>query len=217
MHAPVLDFSSGIFLSALVGYFLGSVPFGLLVARSRGIDIRKHGSGNIGATNVFRTMGRNWGLLVFALDALKGLAAVLVAEWGFGPLVAASGAAHFSPAQLGIAGALACIVGHNFPVWLRFKGGKGVATTAGVLVGLIPVAAVTATVAWLILFYATRYVSLASLAAAVAIPVTVGVMQREMNVLFGFSLLVAVLAIWRHRSNIQRLLAGTENRFAKKK
>ncbi len=209
----------GVFPSALLGYLLGSIPFGLLVARSRGVDIRQHGSGNIGATNVLRTLGKKWGILVFFLDALKGVAAVLLAERLFGPMLPMlpEGGAALTRVHLGIVGGLACVMGHNFPVWLKFKGGKGVATTAGVLIGLLPVAAAVAFVAWGVVFYATRYVSIASIAAAIVIPVTVWFIERQADTLFWFSVAVGVLAIWRHRSNIQRLLAGTEGRFEKKK
>ena len=207
----------GIFISALLGYLLGSIPFGLLVAKGRGIDIRQHGSGNIGATNVFRTLGRSWGILVFVLDALKGVLAVLLAKSIFGLDPSFPGGLSLSAADFGIAGGLACVLGHNFPVWLGFKGGKGVATTAGVLLGLMPVAAGIAFLAWVVIFYGTRYVSVASIVAAVVIPVSVWFLERRPDTVFWFSVVVAALAIWRHRSNIQRLLAGTENRFERKK
>ncbi|HWL52561.1 MAG TPA: glycerol-3-phosphate 1-O-acyltransferase PlsY [Chthoniobacteraceae bacterium] len=193
-------------LSALAGYLLGSIPFGFLVARMRGIDIRQHGSGNIGATNVLRVVGRKWGFLVFALDALKGFLAV------YGTMLLVSTA----PAAL-IAAALGCILGHNFPVWLRFKGGKGIATTAGALIGLFPLAIGVAFLVWVALFYATRYVSLASIGAAAVLPPVVWWQAGSFNAFVGFSFLIAALAIWRHRSNIRRLLDGTENRFERKK
>jgi len=204
----------GVIFSALLGYLLGSIPFGLLVARGCGIDIRQHGSGNIGATNVLRTLGKKWGVFVFALDALKGVAAVLLAERFFGD--PASDAFVLTRVQLGIVAGLACVLGHNFPVWLKFKGGKGVATTAGVLIGLLPMAALIAFGAWVAVFYATRYVSVASIVAAVVIPISVWLIEQQMNTLFWFSVAVAVLGIWRHRSNIRRLIAGTESRFEKK-
>lgn len=196
--------------SALLGYLLGSIPCGFLVARTQGIDIRKYGSGNIGATNVVRALGKKWGVLVFVLDVLKGVAAVLLAERFFG-----------MTAGLGIVAGIACILGHNFPVWLGFKGGKGVATSGGVLIGLAPLAALVGTLTWVIVFYSSRYVSAASVAAALVLPVvvwaTAWVEGQPAGVLLWFSLLVSVLAIWRHKSNIQRLLAGTEHRFEKKK
>ena len=212
LYLPMLY--PGLLFAIFAGYLLGSIPFGLLVARSRGIDIRKHGSGNIGATNVLRVVGKKWGILVFALDALKGVAAVLLARHFFGTAGEGVGGGNELP---GIVAGLACVVGHNFPVWLRFKGGKGVATTAGVLAGLMPVAALVAFVVWVAVFKISRYVSLASLVAAVAIPATVWYEERQMSVMFCFALIVAAMGIWRHRSNIQRLCAGTENRFEKKK
>src|SRR5215210_5065596 len=123
------------FLIVTVSYLLGSIPFGLIVGRMRGIDIRQHGSGNIGATNVLRVLGKPWGIPVFFLDAAKGAAAVLIAQH--------LGRGHGIPeAAAGILGAICCILGHNFPIWLGFKGGKGIATSAGVLIGMLPIAAV---------------------------------------------------------------------------
>jgi len=205
----------GVISSALIGYLLGSIPFGLLVARGRGIDIRKHGSGNIGATNVLRTVGKKWGILVFILDALKGVLAVVLAQRVFAGWLPPGST--LTVPHLGILGGLACVLGHNFPVWLNFKGGKGIATTAGVLIGLLPAAAGVALLVWLAVFYGTRYVSLASIAAAITVPITVWLLERQSNALFWFSVVAAILAIWRHRSNIQRLLAGTESRFERKK
>ncbi len=192
-------------LSALAGYLLGSIPFGFLIAKARGIDIRQHGSGNIGATNVLRVVGKKWGFLVFALDALKGFLAV------YGTLLLISN----TPPAL-IAAALGCILGHNFPVWLRFKGGKGIATTAGALIGLFPLAIGVAFLVWIVLFYTTRYVSLASIFAAAVVPLVVWWQAGSFTLFVGFSFLIAALAIWRHRSNIRRLLDGTENRFKRK-
>lgn len=197
----------------MIGYLLGSCPNGFLVGRARGVDIRKQGSGNIGATNVLRVLGKRWGYLVFALDAFKGLAAVRLA------FALASAMNPNGPYRevVGIAGGLACILGHTFPVWLRFRGGKGVATSAGVLLGLMPLAVVSVFVVWLLLFKATRYVSVASIGAAFCLPLFVALYLRT-NMLTGvsllpFSILIAGVVIWRHRSNIQRLLHGKEQRF----
>ena len=197
----------------IVGYLLGSCPNGLLIARSRGVDIRKHGSGNIGATNVLRVVGKKWGYLVFALDAFKGFAAVrlaLVLAFALNP----NGLHH---ELVGIVGGLAAILGHTFPVWLRFRGGKGVATSAGVLLGLMPIAVISVFLVWLALFKGTRYVSVASIGAAAALPFFVALYLR-INMVAGasllpFSILIAGVVIWRHRSNIQRLLRGNEQRF----
>ena len=198
---------------AVIGYVLGSCPNGYLVSRSRGVDIRKHGSGNIGATNVLRVLGKKWGYLVFALDALKGFTAVRIA-FVIGDTMIPD-AIH--PELLGIAGGLACILGHTFPVWLRFRGGKGVATSAGVLLGLMPIAVISVLAVWLILFQITRYVSVASIGAAVALPLFV-VIYLRWGILTGasllpFSIIIAAVVVWRHRSNMQRLIHGEEQRF----
>lgn len=199
-----------------IGYFLGSCPNGYLVSRGRGLDIREHGSGNIGATNVLRVLGKKWGYLVFALDALKGFAAVRIA------FAIASAFLVGDPQRevIGIIGGLACILGHTFPVWLGFRGGKGVATSAGVLLGLMPLAVFSVLAVWLLLFQITRYVSVASIGAAVALPMFVFVYLRigllAGRTLLPFSALIAAVVVWRHRSNIQRLLRGEEQRFGQK-
>ncbi|HEX4086811.1 MAG TPA: glycerol-3-phosphate 1-O-acyltransferase PlsY [Chthoniobacteraceae bacterium] len=223
-----------------IGYLLGSIPFGYLVARARGIDIRQHGSGNIGATNVLRTLGKGPGLTVFACDALKGLIAVLIGshiatdphnirvitEAGHayqGANLVVTHTTYFVrlPEAVGsITAAIACIIGHNFPIWLGFKGGKGMATSAGVLIGMMPSVAVSCLTLWFIVFKATRYVSLASIAAAIMLPVStmvfllLGYMRGWPY--FYFAVAACLLAVWRHRSNIVRLANGTENRFEKK-
>jgi acyl phosphate:glycerol-3-phosphate acyltransferase len=206
---PVLSYV----IAAVMGYLLGSCPNGYLVSRARGVDIRKHGSGNIGATNVLRVLGKKWGYLVFVLDAFKGFAAVRLAF-----VVALALTPQTTQREIiGIAGGLACILGHTFPVWLGFRGGKGVATSAGVLLGLMWVAVVSVFAVWLVLFQVTRYVSVASIAAAVALPIFV-LLYLHLNWLTGasllpFSILIAGVVIWRHRSNMQRLFHGTEQRF----
>ena len=246
--------SSLYLLSAVVGYLLGSIPVGYLVGRSRGIDIREHGSGNIGATNVVRVLGKKPGYFVFFCDALKGLLAVCLSQFLVSSLIHAAiihgtfdhaSDLHASqiqaaaqapldpqlvrlidfekaPVIFGILAALCCILGHNFPVWLRFRGGKGVATTVGVLLGLMPAAIGISAVIWAASFYASRYVSLASLLGAAALPITVWFLTTRHgnpglnNPLFWFSLAAALLIFWRHRANIQRLLHGTETRFGRK-
>ena len=202
-------------MAAALGYLLGSCPSGYLIGRSRGIDIRQHGSGNIGATNVLRVLGKKWGYLVFFLDALKGFLAVRIAF-----LLATAVSEMKRPEILGIIAAVACILGHTFPVWLRFRGGKGVATSAGVLLGLMPVAVVSVFIIWVVLFKLTRYVSIASIAASAALPFFVE-LYLQINALHGrsllpFSILIAAVVLWRHRSNMQRLMHGTEQRFGEK-
>jgi len=216
----------------VIGYLLGSIPTGYLVAGFKGVDIRKQGSGNIGATNVFRTLGKGPGIFVFVCDALKGVAAVLIAKavlfshpvsWHSEVIHQAdliTETIRFMPASMaGIIAGVACILGHNFPVWLKFKGGKGVATSLGVVIGLVPLAAVIAFAIWTIVFFASGYVSLASIIAALAVPATVALTARgsDRTPLLVFTLLAALLIVARHRANIQRLLNGTENRFTKSK
>jgi len=190
----------------LLAFLLGSIPTGYLVARVRGVDIRQHGSGNIGATNVLRTLGKPLGVFVFAIDAVKGFAAVwLTLRFGG------------SSAWPGIMAAVAVIAGHNYTPWLGFKGGKGIATSAGVLIALMPWAVLIIAAVWFIVFQISRYVSLASIGAAAALPLAVGGLWSAgcggNAPLLGFSLAISALAIWRHRSNMHRLRNGTESRF----
>lgn len=197
-------------LAALGAFLLGSIPTGYLVARAKGVDIRQHGSGNIGATNVFRTLGKPLGVLVFFIDALKGFGAVWLAS-------------HFGEAGpwTGIVAAVAAIAGHNYTPWLGCKGGKGIATSAGVLLALMPWAVLAIALVWIVVFKVSRYVSLASICAAAALPLAVGALWFAgcggNGPLLAFALLISALAIWRHRSNIERLRAGTESRFEGKK
>ena len=199
-------------LIAVGAFLLGSIPTGYLVARAKGIDIRRHGSGNIGATNVFRTLGKPLGVLVFFLDALKGFAAVAVAS-ALAPATGDTGT------WSGIVAAVAAIAGHNYTPWLGFRGGKGIATSAGVLLALMPLAVLAIAIVWFVVFQISRYVSVAAIAAAMALPVTIAVFGHYglggNAPLLGFTLLISLLAIWRHRSNIQRLMNGTESRFTR--
>ena len=153
----------------IASYLLGSIPFGYLAGRMAGIDIRNCGSGNVGATNVIRTLGKGYGYPVFALDFLKGLGAVKVSI-----LIATRMQSEWNPPEMfGIVGAISSVLGHSFPIWLRFKGGKGVATSAGALFGLAPVAALVGVAIWIVTFWLTRYVSVASIAAAAALPLVI--------------------------------------------
>ena len=206
-----------VFVAVLIGYLLGSIPWGYIVGKCRGIDIRQHGSGNIGATNVFRTLGRNLGVLVFALDVLKGVIAVQLAMRCLASSSPTPGVWYLAADQLGIVAALGCFLGHCFPIWLGFKGGKGVAVGAGVLLGLMPLVAVIGLAIWGVVYKTSRYVSLASVAAAVSLPLIAWLLEGRLGAIFWFTLIISLLALWRHRSNIQRLLAGTESRFEKKK
>lgn len=189
----------------VVAYLFGAVPFGLLVAKSRGVDIRAHGSGNIGATNVFRVIGKGWGICTFVLDALKGFIPAF-----FFPMIGKLGG------DYGVLFGLLAILGHSFPVYLKFKGGKGVATSAGMLLGVAPLAVGIGFLCWIICMVASRIVSLSSILAAAAVGISVWFLDESLVVSIALSVL-AVLVIWLHRANIKRLLNGTENRFGKKK
>lgn len=202
-------------LIAVGSYLIGSIPFGYLAGRLCGIDIRTKGSGNIGATNALRVLGKKWGYAVFLLDFLKAwLPVKLALGWGIALMV------HPASAPGALAG-LCVLIGHSFPVWLGFKGGKGIASSAGVMVGLFSLAVFLVCLGmWLLLFTVTRYVSIASIVAAVSLPVAVGILvflHRADWLGFTVSVVMAFLAIWRHRSNIVRLRAGTEPRFERKK
>lgn len=192
-----------------LGYFIGSTPMGLLVGKLKGIDIREHGSGNIGATNVLRTLGKPVGITVLVLDIIKGILPVMFAV------------SFVSNPIIHVATALATILGHNFTFWLKFKGGKGIATTAGTMLPLVWFPLLISIICWFIGFYSTRYVSVASIAAAIVIPITafaitiLGFQKWNWPVLI-YCVLLSALAIWKHRSNIKRLLDGTESRFSRK-
>jgi glycerol-3-phosphate acyltransferase PlsY len=189
-------------------YLLGSIPTGYLMGKARGIDVRQHGSGNIGATNVGRVLGRNWGLAAFACDFAKGfLALFLLRIYVFPQDVT------WTVEALLVACGLAAILGHNYTPWLGFKGGKGVATSAGVLGALLPVALVLVFSLWAIVVLITRYVSLGSMLAALALPVVTALLYKSEWVYFGLAALICVLVVWRHRSNIKRLLDGTESKL----
>ena len=202
-------------LIAVGSYLIGSIPFGYLAGRLCGIDIRTKGSGNIGATNALRVLGKKWGYSVFLLDFLKAwLPVKLALGWGIALMV------HPASAPGALAG-LCALLGHSFPIWLSFKGGKGIASSAGVMVGLFSLAVFLVCLGmWLLLFTVTRYVSIASIVAAVSLPAAVGILvllHRADWLGFTVSVVMAALAIWRHRSNIVRLRAGTEPRFERKK
>jgi glycerol-3-phosphate acyltransferase PlsY len=184
-----------------LGYLLGSIPFGLLVTRLGGKgDIRKIGSGNIGATNVLRTGSKALAALTLVLDCLKATAAVLLAQRLFGP---ATGAA---------AGAGA-LIGHLYPLWLKFRGGKGAATLFGILIALLPVAAVVYALLWILLLLTIRISSVAGMSAAISAPLVAFAMHSALfPMLLGFALLV----VWTHRENIARLTKGTEPRIGSK-
>ena len=191
----------GIIPALVFGYLLGSIPFGLLLTRAAGLgDVRKIGSGNIGATNVLRTGNKGLAAATLLLDALKGTAAVLIAG-------------HFAPETAVWAG-LGAFLGHLFPVWLGFKGGKGVATYLGVLIGLAWQVALIFAVVWLVMAFLFRYSSLAALTAAVVVPVALYFMSApQIAILF---VVMSIIVFIKHRANISRLLAGTEGKIGAK-
>ena len=210
-------------LLPLLGFLLGSIPFGLLMGKFKGIDIRQHGSGNIGATNVFRTLGKQLGITCLLLDFAKGLVPVLIAKNMVEPMMAEQ---QFTAQSIEVLTALASIMGHNYSPWIGFKGGKGIATTAGAITALMPFGLVLLILVWAIFTFTTKYVSVGSIAAAASLPILVitgsayhgklanGTWNKP---LFIFSLIAAILAIWKHRTNIARLKAGTENHIGQKK
>lgn len=221
MAVPILAY----ILTAVAAYLLGSIPTGFLVAKAKGIDIRTVGSGNMGATNVFRSVGKTLGIVVLLADAFKGYAACAF----FPPLIYNWLVPHFSglfryfqdtPVEFQIrfylvAGVFA-VLGHNYTCWLKFKGGKGIATSAGVYLALAPWALLIGAVVFFLAVLATRYVSVGSIAAAVALPAAVWILPPH-NLLLGVvTTVLGVMAIYKHRGNIQRLIAGTESRLGKK-
>ena len=190
-----------LFSLALGSYLLGSIPNGLFIAKAKGIDLRKVGSGNIGATNVFRCVGKGWGIAAFVLDAIKGFVPAFV----FPRLVLDC------PDWLGLACGVAAVAGHNWPVWLNFKGGKGVSTSAGMLLGIAPGAAGIGLAVFALVVVSTRWVSLGSISAAVAVPAAFLALHGTANpLLAGALVLMGALVVLKHRSNIRRLLTGTE-------
>ncbi|MBI2497775.1 MAG: glycerol-3-phosphate 1-O-acyltransferase PlsY [Opitutae bacterium] len=212
-------------IAAVIGYLLGSLPFGWLVARAHGVDIFKVGSGNPGATNVKRTLGAKAGNTVFALDVLKGAAAAgwpLVAKHGhyLGLVMQEDGSWHgmetFDVAwPYCLTGLIGAVLGHSFSIFTKFRGGKGVATAAGGLIVLLPVSCAIAAAVWVATFLVTRYVSLGSILAAVAVSVAAWVRGNPLPLNIGVTVL-ALFVIVRHRDNIRRLLNGTESKFARK-
>ena len=202
-------------IALAIGYLLGSLPFGYLVARSKGVNIFEVGSKNPGATNVRRVLGSGPGNLVFFLDALKGAVATglpLLVEWYQGA------DCECTPQEVrafAVSGLIGALLGHSFSCFTKFRGGKGVATATGGLLVLMPIALLIGAAVWAVTFYSTRYVSLASILAAIAMPIAAFFLGVD-KLLLGLTVLIAVLVVVRHRANIQRLMNGTESRFVKK-
>jgi len=229
-------------IAAVVGYILGALPFGYVVARAKGINIFEHGSKNPGATNVKRVLGEKFGPagkrlgnLVFFLDALKGAVATGWPVFVFGPRFLGDKFAATQTSDgatvvftstdfktllgaaviVAITGLVAALLGHSFSCFTKFKGGKGVATAAGGFMVLMPYAMLISLGVWIVTFYASRYVSLASILAAVALPI-VAFFMHQPPLLLGLAVVIAAFVVIRHRANIKRLMNGTENRFVKK-
>ena len=192
-------------------FLLGSFPTGYLMGRARGVDVRQHGSGNIGATNVGRVLGRNWGFLAFGCDFAKGFVALFLLRVFVFP-----GQTAWNVELLLVLCGIAAVLGHNYTPWLGFKGGKGVATSAGVLGALLPEALVLCFCLWAIEALTLRYVSLGSILAAMALPIVTALLYPRQWVYFGLAGLICVLVVWSHRSNIRRLLDGTESKLGTK-
>jgi glycerol-3-phosphate acyltransferase PlsY len=196
-------------MTAVVAYLLGSIPTGYLVARARGVDIRSVGSGNIGATNVFRILGKPAGIFVLVIDGLKGYAAC---AWAVDFIHHRWGGEAVDIEYLRLVAGLTVILGHNYTCWLKFKGGKGIATSAGALAALVPVALIIILIIFVLLFAITGYVSLGSIAASAALPVATWLTNGSVTMI-AVTTLMAILAIYKHKANIQRLLRGTESRI----
>jgi len=226
-----------LWLCPLLAFLLGSIPFGLIIAKAKGINIREHGSGNIGATNVLRVIGKKYGICCLFLDALKGFIPVVIAIslirfTGMKNPMSITALAPYAQdfpmltAQIfQVITGLCAVLGHNYSPWVGFKGGKGIATSAGVFVALMPAAIVIIIAVWLLVFLITRYVSLASIIATSVLPLVTlwgswfhGKIQNGTwnKPLFAFTVIIAVLAVWKHRGNIERLRKGTEHRFTRK-
>jgi acyl phosphate:glycerol-3-phosphate acyltransferase len=187
-------------LIVVLAYLIGSIPFALVLARHRGLDLRKIGSGNLGAANVFRASGARAGVIVALLDIAKGaISVVLAGQFSESPAV---------PAAAG----LAAIVGHIYPVWLRFRGGKGVATACGVFAALTPLAAAPALAAFVATVWLTRYISLGSVIASVALP-PIAYATGSPSATVGAAVAASILIVFRHRSNLARVAYGTEPRI----
>jgi glycerol-3-phosphate acyltransferase PlsY len=212
--SPLVFEYIGVFLA---GYLIGSIPWAFIIGKANGLDIRQHGSCNVGATNVSRVLGKKWGISCFFLDFLKGFLPVLLLQLANGKF---DFLRHLDMDVVIVS--VAAVIGHMWPLFLSFKGGKGISTIAGIILALAPFSFLTAVGAWIIIFHFSRYVSLASVFAAFILPVSAWTFslleytKTPLGVLIMLSALAA-LAILRHRGNIQRLLAGTENKFTRKR
>jgi len=198
----------------VVSYLLGSIPAAYIAGRAKGVDLRKHGSGNLGATNVFRVLGAKIGISVFVFDMAKGAASVLIALYLLPPAARPWGSATIAAIMCGIA----AIIGHVRPIYLKFgKGGKGVATAAGVFIALAPIQTLLALVVFAVVLLTSGYVSLGSLTSAVMLPLLLAITVGVRSPVFVVSALVGTFVFWTHRANITRLRNGEEHRFGKRR
>ena len=198
-----------LFLAVIVGYLLGSIPGGWIVGKGlKGVDVRKYGSGNIGMTNVLRVLGKKEALLVLLIDLGKGMAAIFIA----GLL-----SAKINPPLVKALAGIACISGHNWPIFLKFRGGKGVATSAGVFLLLTPLPLFFCVLTMVLVVALTRYVSVGSMTSAALLPFYIWVLMGKQSFLYiVLGMVVAAIVILRHRSNLKRLLSGKENKLGMK-
>ncbi|MBO7520658.1 MAG: glycerol-3-phosphate 1-O-acyltransferase PlsY [Opitutales bacterium] len=190
------------------GYLLGAIPFAVIIARSKGVDIFSYGSGNPGATNVKRACGKTAGNLCFFLDAFKGFLAAILPVWS-----SMLGAELGNVKMLCVVGLLAAIVGHMYPIFTKFRGGKGVSVTIGGLAAFMWAAILIGLVVWVVAFYSTKYVSVASILMAASLPLSSPFLYGFNSAQTVLACFLAVVVIYKHKSNIQRLINGTENRF----
>ncbi len=209
----------------LASYIVGSLPFGFWISKSLGVDIRNQGSGNIGATNVLRTLGRKVGITVLILDISKGFLPVLIGSIIiFNQLPDSMLNKEEIKGTIYVLLAIGAILGHNYTFWLGFKGGKGIATSAGAIMPFLPEVLIGSLFVWILFYFLSRYVAIASIAAAFSIPILT--VSLDHNYLFpeinsswpviSFGIIASIMAIWRHRSNIQRLIKGEEDQFERK-
>lgn len=211
----VIPVGSGtVFLVLVCAFLIGGIPFGYLAGKINGVDIRKVGSGNIGATNVFRTLGKKWGSLVFVLDFSKAFFPVFFLKFFLGKQAIESTV--LPPDLLLILVGAMIVCGHNFSPFMGFKGGKGMASSAGFIFALFPLAGLTCVLSFALVFYFSKYVSLGSIAASVMLPLSTMLFYPEQYWLWALAFFLGGMSIWRHRSNIQRLQAGTELRAGEK-
>ncbi len=206
-------------LAGFIGYLFGSFPTGYIAGRYKGLDLRKVGSGNIGATNAVRSLGVIIGIVVLLVDVIKGLIPCIVFPKLIMKLFTDGYVPHLE--YLSLILGVAAILGHNFSCWLGFKGGKGVATTAGVVGGLALIPFIICFFSWLLTLLVSRYVSVASIVAAIVLPLAMAIWPNDLTNRFGLLfwafLILGVMVIWKHGSNIQNLMNGTEHRLFDKK